>query len=313
MMWKSLAKDAFATLFARLPPGVQRRAIERAATRADTYHVFQSLARSFGVRDIRVAGDYGLIEGSIDDESILARYGKTKRWAAETNRLFVDFFAAHGGGTYLDIGANIGLTTIPVAHNAQVACFAFEPEPMNYRYLEHNIRRNCKEGNVETLNLALFDRQAMMDFEISARNTGDHRIRTRAAEGSYAEHMRDLIRVAADKLDTLLDPGGLRLPLAVKIDTQGAECQVFAGGERVLSQADLIAFEYWPYGIRRTDGDFNFLANFISRHFARGALVNGDRDEPMAWQPIDSITSTLGTLWHAAPAAFRYHDVFVRK
>jgi FkbM family methyltransferase len=312
-MLKSLAKGALVALVNALPVSVQRAAIERAAARVGGYDIFQSLGRGFGVKDIRIAGRYGLIEGSIDDESILARYGQAKTWASETNRLFVDFFDAHSGGTYLDVGANIGLTTIPVARNPRVSCFAFEPEPENYGYLEHNIRRNCRQGNVEIRNLALFDRQTTVDFELSQQNRGDHRIRINTSHGSYAEHTRELVRVAANRLDTVLDPSDLRFPLAVKIDTQGAECHVFAGGQWTLSRADLIAFEYWPYGIRRTEGDASFLANFISQHFAHGALVNGDRDESPAWQPIKTIAEQLGALWRSDAAAYRYHDVFVRK
>jgi FkbM family methyltransferase len=312
-MIKSLAKKALVALVNALPVPVQRAAIERAAARIGGYELFQSLGRGFGVKDIRIAGRYGLIEGSIDDESILARYGQARIWASETNRLFVDFFDAHSGGTYLDVGANIGLTTIPIARNARVSCFAFEPEPDNYGYLEHNIRRNCRQGNVEIRNLALFDRQTTVDFELSQRNRGDHRIRIKASKGAYAEHTRALVRIAANKLDTIIDPSELRLPLAVKIDTQGAECHVFAGGQRTLSRAELIAFEYWPYGIRRTDGDVNFLADFISRHFSRGALVNGDRDESPAWQPIKTVVDQLGALWRSDNTAYCYRDVFVRK
>lgn len=312
-MLRSLAKEALVTLVNALPISVQRAAIERAAARIGGYEVFQSLGRGFGVKDIRIAGRYGLIEGSIDDESILARYGQTKIWATETNRLFVDFFDAHRGGTYFDVGANIGLTTIPVARNGRVSCFAFEPEPENYGYLEHNIRRNCRQGNVEIRNLALFDRQTTVDFELSQRNRGDHRIRINASKGAYAEDTRALVRVAANKLDTIVDPCDLRPPLAVKIDTQGAECRVFAGGQRILSRAELIAFEYWPYGIRRTEGDVDFLTDFISQHFTRGALVDGDRDESPAWQPIKTVAQQLGALWRSNAAAHRYHDVFVRK
>ena len=312
-MLKSLAKEALVALVNALPVSVQRAAIERAAARVGGYEIFQSLGRGFGVRDIRIAGRYGLIEGSIDDESILARYGRAKIWASETNRLFVDFFDAHSGGTYLDVGANIGLTTIPVARNARVSCFAFEPEPENYRYLEHNIRHNCQQGNVEIRNLAVFDRQTTVDFELSQRNRGDHGIRINASKGDYDEHARALVRVAASRLDTILEPSDVRPPLAVKIDTQGAECQVFAGGQRILSRAELVAFEYWPYGIRRMDGDFDFLADFISRHFTRGALVNGDREESPTWQPIKTVAKQLGALWQSDAAAYRYHDVFVRK
>lgn len=78
------------------------------------------------------------------------------------DEFFCDFFTRAGSGTYLDIGANIGLTTIPVAQNPRVACKAFEPAPHNFRYLSHNVAANCPHGNVDLFNLALFDRRATM-------------------------------------------------------------------------------------------------------------------------------------------------------
>src|SRR5579863_2394865 len=159
-------KGALVKFIDWLPPGLRRAAIERAAARDDAYDIFQALGRRYGITDIRINGRYGLIEGSIDDDSILASYGRRKIWAAETNDVFVDFFARRGAGTYLDIGANIGLTTIPVARNRAVSCLAFEPEPMNYGYLVQNVGRNCTHGNVSTFDVALFDRQTTVDFEL---------------------------------------------------------------------------------------------------------------------------------------------------
>jgi len=310
---KSLAKEALTKLVEWLPASVQRAAIERIAARADAYEVFQSLGRGFGVKDIRIGGEYGPIEGSIDDGSVLACYGRTKLWAARSNRLFSDFFAARGGGTYLDVGANIGLTTIPVARNAQVLCVAFEPEPKNYRYLEHNIRRNCAHGNVAILNFALFDRRTSIDFELSRLNPGDNRIRIAASHGAWDEQEREVIQVAANKLDAVIDQEKLRLPLGVKIDAQGSECQIFAGGQTILSRAELVAFEYWPYGIERIGGSLPPLVDFISRHFEEGALVNGDGGEVPNWCPIKTVADKLCASWGEDHTAYRYHEVFLRK
>ena len=309
---KSLAKEALTRIVTWMPKGVQRVAIERIAARADSYEVFQSLGRGFGVKDLRIDGEYGLIEGSIDDGSVLARYGRTKLWAARSNRLFSDFFAARGGGTYLDVGANIGLTTIPIAQNAQVLCVAFEPEPKNYRYLEHNIRRNCGHDNVAVLNFALFDRQTNIDFELSKQNLGDHRIRISASNGVWNEQARDVIQVKANKLDAVIDQERLRLPLGVKIDAQGSECQIFAGGQTILSRAELVAFEYWPYGIERIGGSLPFLVDFVSRHFDEGALVSHD-DETPNWRPIKAVAEELSTCWSADHTAYRDHEVFLRR
>ena len=62
--------------------------------------------------------------------------------------MFVDFFEERDSGTYLDIGANIGLTTIPIARNHRVRCHSFEPDPGLFVHLLENIHRNCRR-NVE--------------------------------------------------------------------------------------------------------------------------------------------------------------------
>jgi FkbM family methyltransferase len=66
------------------------------------------------------------------------------------NSLFSNFFQANDGGTYLDIGANIGLTTIPIAQLPDVQCIAFEPAPENFRNVQANVRANCDPGKVCT-------------------------------------------------------------------------------------------------------------------------------------------------------------------
>lgn len=307
-------KAVVAKLIDWLPAGTCRAVLERAASRTFAYDVFQALARRYGVRDICIAGDYGLIEGSIDDDSVLAGYGRHKTWASQTNRMFTDFFSRNYGGTYLDIGANIGLTTIPVAYNRLVSCLAFEPEPENHRYLEHNIGRNCRHGNVRIYQMALFDQQAVVDFELSKRNRGDHRIRREASKGTFDEQLREVIQVRADRLDAVVDRASLAPPLAAKVDTQGAECQVFAGGQETLSRAELIAFEYWPYGIQRAGGDVAFLTSFLERYFTAGAMLTGDGNDILSWRPIDEVIARMVSLKHSDEvSAYHYHDVFVRK
>ena len=48
----------------------------------------------------------------------------------------------------------------------------------------------------------------------------------------------------------LMSPANWQMrPLAVKIDTEGAESFVIEGGPQLLSQSELFFTEVWPYGI----------------------------------------------------------------
>ena len=112
-----------------------------------------------GIDGLRATGQFGDILSSPADRTIFSVYASTGTWAQSTNSLFSKFFNENHGGTYLDIGANIGLTTIPIAQLPGVQCIAFEPAPENFRNLQANVRANCDPGKVRTLQLALFERE----------------------------------------------------------------------------------------------------------------------------------------------------------
>jgi hypothetical protein len=100
-------------------------------------------------------------------------------------------------------------------------------------------------------------------------------------------------------------------PLAAKIDVQGAEPFVLAGGRDTLSQASLLSLEFWPYSMRRMGGDISAVIAFLTGHFQEGSISPGDQDEPTAWQPIGSVASSLHEF--SKTGNRDYLDVTVRK
>ena len=88
---------------------------------------------------IRSDGEYGIFEGSIHDEVVHGHYRREGTWSPEIQALLADQLFPEGRGTFLDIGANIGLVSIPLAERRRVRCLAFEPEPRNFQWLERNI------------------------------------------------------------------------------------------------------------------------------------------------------------------------------
>jgi FkbM family methyltransferase len=196
-----------------------------------------------------------------------------------------------------------------------VQCYGFEPEPRNFSYLKQNIEENCPHGNVLLEKLALFDCKDILEFELSPVNFGDHRVRTSGVNGVYQEGARMTISVAADRLDSVMQVHALKQPIAVKIDTQGAEAKIFSGGQKVLSGASLIALEFWPYGMRRVGGDVEAWIEFLGSNFREGSIAEGDTDTPPRWRPIPAIVRELHELWAESPASVgrRYVDVIVRR
>lgn len=275
------------------------------------WRMLSRLAPKCGVRAFTVSGRYGEIRASSTDEVIVPEYVETGVWAEDTNLIIREFFG-DGGGTYLDIGANIGLTTIPIARNPLVKCIAFEPEPATFANLSVNIAANCPAGNVEIIQSAVFDRRTTLTFEISVWNSGDHRIRFSDAKGKQEESSRATIPVEAVPLDEVV--GEVKGRLAAKIDTQGAEPFVFAGGAKTLAKADLIIVEWSPYLMARLKAAPEIVVDFLRAHFETVSIVRfGDKRQPTP-QPIATAADTLLDMARLSrDDPYTYCDVIARR
>lgn len=151
---KTFVKSLLCRSVAALPLRAQKLILAELARNVENFEAAGDMARRMGFTGFVADGDAGTIRGAVDDNSVLVKYAREHSWAPRERSLFKELFAERGG-TYLDIGANIGLTVIPIAQMPQVECFAFEPEPNNFRYLSENIAVNCHNNNVRLLNLAL--------------------------------------------------------------------------------------------------------------------------------------------------------------
>jgi FkbM family methyltransferase len=290
---KTLVKRALNAL-----PGHARQSImDYLIEQSGTYQVMRDLARRHHVESLKARGEYGLIEGDIRDSEIFRSYTTRGVWTPELDRELASVFADGGAGCLIDVGANIGLSTIPVARNPLVTCHCFEPEPRNFAHLTFNVAENCPSGNVVLHNVALFDRAAELEFELSSNNMGDHRVRVLpTSKGAYAEDVRETIRVRAARLDDVLPLESIQLPIAVKIDTQGAEPQVVAGAPAILQKTTLLHMEFWPYGMRRAGGSIKDMLGFLCAHFEQAKLTFADMGGNASWVPAAQIGRELEQL-----------------
>ena len=289
---KTLVKRALKAL----PSHTRQAVMDHLIEQSGTYQVLRDLARRHHVESLKARGEYGLIEGDIRDSEIFRSYTTRGVWTPELDRELASVFG-DGAGCLIDVGANIGLSTIPIARNPLVTCHCFEPEPHNFAHLTFNVTENCRSGNVVLHNVALFDKSAELEFELSSNNMGDHRVRVLpASKGAYAEEKRETIRVRAVRLDDVLPAESLQLPIAVKIDTQGAEAQVIAGAQAVLQKATLLHMEFWPYGMRRAGGSVPDMLRFLCAHFEQAKLTFADMGGAASWVAAAQIGRELEQL-----------------
>jgi FkbM family methyltransferase len=302
-MNKQLVRRALKNAVAGLPASVRQgvydlvRRVSKAGAAAAAslpesarQAVFEQICEDCHVVSLKVSGRYGAIQSLTD--IVLTHYAINGTYSEHINNQLKSFFAEKGGN-YIDIGANIGLTTIPVAQNARVRCLAIEPEPRNFINLCANIAENCPHKNVEVRRLAIFVRPQTLRFELSSgENLGDHRLHIHDKARGSEEHERATIEVEAVCLDEIA--GNLKGSLAVKIDTQGAEPFVVLGGKETLSRAELIISEFWPYGMAQLGGNPGDLIEFLHDQFS--TLVIMGEDGSVSPRPASEVCAQLTAL-----------------
>ena len=134
------------------------------------------------------------------------------------------------GETLFDIGANIGSYALLAASAASARVVAFEPHPKTAAFLERNIAHNKLGGQIVVRRVALSDRagsSALTDTLDTMNHLTDN-----AQPGSTM--------VA---LETLDGEAARQRPAMLKIDVEGHEEMVLAGGMAALADPGLLAVE----------------------------------------------------------------------
>jgi FkbM family methyltransferase len=201
------------------------------------------------------------------------------------------------GRTILDIGANIGTTTIPLLRRFGARrAIVFEPEPSNLRLLALNCLDNGVLDRVAIHALALSDRDGEVTLALSPTNSGDHRVLVAGerAGGDLDEEQRTTVGVPALRLDALVERGDVDLGALglVWMDAQGHEGQILAGARSLLGGPTPIVTELWPYGLRR-HGGLDQMCALLAEHYA-AVVEMGAPERPMA--PAVVPTSDLDAL-----------------
>ncbi len=204
--------------------------------------------------------------------------------------------------TVIDVGANIGMICIGLLkHEFFDRAIAFEPEPDNFRLLLKNVAQNHIGDKIDCFDIALSSEQNVSDdfsdesrgiMELSALNSGDHRIRHSTEPGFYREENRNTVRVKVDTLDNVFSRhANLKAEdvSLIWIDIQGHEGYFFDGAKSLLSRRVPVISEFWPYGIVRSGMSLNEYKQIVSKRFSHFYEVKADVYEKLPIGDIDRL------------------------
>ncbi len=214
---------------------------------------------------------------------------KGSRWVAVSGGKFVRgsyepattaLFQEHvrKGDVVFDIGAHVGyyavLSAMLTGPTGRV--FAFEPRPFNLKCL--NVHRDSNRlTNLEIFNVCVGAACSSARFETSTGSGTGH-----LASGGDLD-------VTVVSLDTWIREGRLVAPAMMKIDVEGAECDVLEGARGLIAQArPKLLVSLHSVQLNRRVREFLSAANYEFRFFT-GAENTKDA-ELFAW-PADVSSS----------------------
>lgn len=194
------------------------------------------------------------------------------------------------GRTFVDVGANIGTTSLPaVALWGAARAIAIEPEPENYRLLRCNIIINEMENAVVAVQAAVSNTQGLVDFELALHNLGNHTVRLTDEPGAFREEDRSVIQVQAHRLDDILAAKGV--PAAevglLWLDVEGHEGHVLDSAPSLLDQGIPVVSEFYPYALQRSRG-LDLFRKLVVQNFGQIIDVRGGGS-----MPADQLESLL--------------------
>ena len=147
------------------------------------------------------------------------------------------------GDVFVDIGAHVGWLSLIAAGRvgAQGRVVAVDPQPYNCDRILRNAALNGY-ANIVVAPVAISDRD---DFLLlSAQPARDRARLTLSGPGVNDTRIRHLCPCL--RLDSLLDQLSVDAPGVIKIDVEGHEREVLAGGARALASAHDVIYEALP-------------------------------------------------------------------
>ncbi|MBB3179824.1 FkbM family methyltransferase [Variovorax sp. Sphag1AA] len=144
------------------------------------------------------------------------------------------------GDVALDVGANIGCTSLLVGQTASKV-FAFEPGSRTYALLARNIAQSGLQ-NVQAENVGLGSKAAEFDLVFNPENRSGGFVSTSNADAGQVGHQKERIRILRG--DDYVREHGIERVDFIKIDVEGFEQDVVIGlAETIANHRPVVTLE----------------------------------------------------------------------
>jgi FkbM family methyltransferase len=194
----------------------------------------------------------------------------------------------------LDVGASIGLWTVQLgriakSHNARL--WAFEPNPANTPWIEHNLALNDLTGLVRVCEMGLGDKAETSTLVSGEYGVGNGAIALRDNQGT-SKHPR--VPVTLGRLDDIDLPAPVSF---IKIDVEGYEVAFLSGAAELIRRDRPVIYGEFSAGWLKRRGE-NLRAALVDLDYDITALRHV---RTRAWRTRDVIQADPVDLKSPAP------------
>ena len=144
----------------------------------------------------------------------------------------------------LDVGANVGMYTIPIAQRTKMV-YACELDPLNVAILKENIVLNAVQDRVVVFPIACGDSMTIVEVKFRDLAYGDalQKVAGGDALDTYLGELPHTTKSLQMSLDELFESIDAIRPNKIKIDVDGNEETVLRGLKGLLATANDVYFE----------------------------------------------------------------------
>jgi FkbM family methyltransferase len=194
--------------------------------------------------------------------------------------------------SFVDVGANIGTTTIPalVSHGFDTAV-ALEPEPENVRVLRMNVLLNDLDERVTVLPVAASNEIGRSELVVDRSRGGKHWIatdRSKLRRKNLAEN--SMLTVETVTLDHLVESGVIDAERTglLWMDAEAHEGHILQGASSLLSRGIPLVLEWNPVILDRV-GDRAKIEGAVAEGYTHFAGMHRSPDPQAPRFPIQTV------------------------
>lgn len=204
----------------------------------------------------------------------------------------------------VNVGANIGTTSIPLAQQTSCKVLAIEPILSNFQLLQQNVHQNRLEDRIVCVQAAIDLHHGFVQMAMPRSNCGGGIIKEVGTEPGFAEsnEVREKADAPADTLRHILEVQGISPDQVAFVwsDTEGSEFRVIETGQELWRAGVPLYVEVFPEALRLQKGldKFTHLAEQYFGRFIEGSDLVKDGVEVRS-RPVCEIKDVVDRLSQA--------------